>query len=131
MYTHRHAYSWRMPARPCITLYHVSTHRLYKILRRGPLATFATKIVIMASQIPVAQQRQRVRSKRGPGKGLLDWIKLCRSFRTNQQADPDRVITFEELRKHNTEDDCWTAFRGNVAFPPRKLRSSVSIGKIC
>ena len=67
----------------------------------------------MASQVSIAQQRQRVRGKRGPGKGLLDWIKLCRSFK--RQTDPNQVITFEELRKHNTEDDCWTAFRGELA----------------
>ena len=67
----------------------------------------------MADQVSVIQQRQRVRSKRGPGKGLLDWIKLCRSF--NRKTDPNQMITFEELRKHNTEDDCWTAFRGELA----------------
>lgn len=69
----------------------------------------------MASQVSVAQQRQRLRSKRGPGKGLLDWIKLCRNFK-QQTANPKQIITFEELQKHNTEEDCWTAFRGEVAI---------------
>jgi len=68
----------------------------------------------MASQASVAEQRQRLRSKRGPGKGLLDWIKLCRRF-SQQTANPDQIITFEELQKHNKEDDCWTAFRGKIS----------------
>ena len=67
--------------------------------------------IVMAGQISVAQQRQRLRSKRAPGKGLLDWIKLCRSFK-QQTANQTQIVSFEELRKHNTEEDCWTAFRG-------------------
>lgn len=67
----------------------------------------------MAAQVSVAEQRQRARTKRGPGKGLLEWIKLCRSFRS-QQTNPNQLITYEELRKHNTEEDCWTAFRGKT-----------------
>ena len=69
----------------------------------------------MDIQGTIAEQRQRIRVKRGPGKGLLDWIKLCRSFK--QQNSAERVVvTFEELRKYNVEDDCWTAFRGNTAY---------------
>lgn len=68
----------------------------------------------MAGQMSVTEQRKRLRTKRGPGKGLLDWIKLCRSFSAGQQTNPDQLITCEELRKHNTQDDCWTAFRGEV-----------------
>lgn len=65
----------------------------------------------MGSQVTIAEQRQRVRVKLGPGKGLLDWIKLCRRFQSNAG---DIIVTFEELQKHNTEDDCWTAFRGDI-----------------
>ena len=67
--------------------------------------------IVMAAQVSVSQQRQRLRGKRAPGKGLLDWIKLCRSFK-QQTVNQNQIISFEELQKHNTEDDCWTAFRG-------------------
>ena len=69
----------------------------------------------MDSQGTIAEHRQRIRVKRGPGKGLLDWIKLCRSFKQQNTAGRIGVVTFEELRKHNKEDDCWTAFRGDTA----------------
>ena len=69
----------------------------------------------MDGQITVAERRQRLRSKLGPGKGLLDWIKLCRRFKqqNHDSAVEHTVVTFEELQKHNKEDDCWTAFRGD------------------
>ena len=66
----------------------------------------------MAGQISVIEQRQRVRTKLGPGKGLLDWIKLCRRFKQQNVVDQQISVTFEELQKHNTETDCWTAFQG-------------------
>ena len=66
----------------------------------------------MAGQISVIEQRQRVRTKLGPGKGLLDWIKLCRRFKQQNVVDQQTTVTFEELQKHNTENDCWTAFQG-------------------
>lgn len=72
----------------------------------------------MDSQGTIAEHRQRIRVKRGPGKGLLDWIKLCRSFKQQNQGAGRSVVTFEELRKHNKEDDCWTAFRGDTAKYP-------------
>ena len=66
----------------------------------------------MAGQISVIEQRQRVRTKLGPGKGLLDWIKLCRRFKQQNGVDQQITVTFEEMQKHNTENDCWTAFQG-------------------
>jgi len=67
----------------------------------------------MAEWMTVTDQRQRQRSKLDPGKGLLDWIKLCRKHKQqNDTADQLQIIDFEELRKHSSEDDCWTTFRG-------------------
>ena len=75
----------------------------------------------MACQVTIAERKQRLRNKRGPGKGLLDWIKLCRSFKQQQNSAKNIVVTFEELHKHNKEDDCWTAFRGNTAKCPARV----------
>lgn len=68
----------------------------------------------MAEWVTVTDQRQRRRSKLDPGKGLLDWIKLCRKHKQQLNGtDQMQIIAFEELHKHNSENDCWTAFRGH------------------
>ena len=66
----------------------------------------------MAGQLPVTQQKQSKRSVLGSGKGLLDWIKLCRRFKQQNSEGEQIIVTFEELQRHNTESDCWTGFRG-------------------
>ncbi|XP_065920400.1 cytochrome b5 reductase 4-like isoform X2 [Dysidea avara] len=68
----------------------------------------------MAGRMTVTDPRQRRRSKLDPGKGLLDWIKLCRKYKQQNDTDQLQMVAFEELQKHNSEDDCWTAFRGVV-----------------
>lgn len=68
---------------------------------------------LMDGQVTIAERRQRLRTQLGPGKGLLDWIKLCRRFKQQNSESGHIVVTFEELQKHNKEDDCWTAFRGD------------------
>ena len=69
-----------------------------------------------SSRDTVTEHRQHLRTKRGPGKGLLDWIKLCRRFKpqSEQKRAEHIVVTFEELQRHNKEDDCWIAFRGKT-----------------
>jgi len=68
----------------------------------------------MAVRVTVTDQRQRRRSKLDPGKGLLDWIKLCRKYKQQISiVNQFEVVTFEEMQKHNSEDDCWTVFRGS------------------
>lgn len=68
----------------------------------------------MAERVTVTDQRQRRRSKLDPGKGLLDWIKLCRKYKQQISiVNQFEVVTFEEMQKHNSEDDCWTVFRGS------------------
>lgn len=49
----------------------------------------------------------------GPGCGLLDWIRLCRSGKDlTSTGGKTLCVTQEELEKHNTVDDAWTAIRG-------------------
>lgn len=49
----------------------------------------------------------------GPGCGLLDWIRLCRSGKDLTSTGGKTLrVTQEELEKHNTIDDAWTAIRG-------------------
>ena len=51
--------------------------------------------------------------KLGPGCGLLDWIRLCRSGQDlAQNGGTPKMVTLEELSLHNTEEDAWTAIRG-------------------
>ena len=68
----------------------------------------------MDGHITLPEHSQRLRSKRGPGKGLLEWIKLCRRSKQHMNRAEQITVTFEELRRHNKEDDCWTAFRGDT-----------------
>ena len=51
--------------------------------------------------------------KLGPGCGLLDWIRLCRS-KTDLAGNggTPRPVSLEELAEHDMEDDAWTAIRG-------------------
>ena len=53
------------------------------------------------------------RGKLGPGCSLLDWIRLCRSKKDlGCNGGKPRPVTEEELARHNTPDDAWTAIRG-------------------
>lgn len=65
---------------------------------------------------PNLSELGRKKSQRlAKGYSLMDWIRLCKS-------NPDlggshgvmRQITYEELARHNREDDCWTAIEGKV-----------------
>ena len=64
---------------------------------------------------PVAQRPVHSGGKRklGPGCGLLDWIRLCRSkIDLAGNGGTPRPVTLEELAQHDKEDDAWTAIRG-------------------
>ncbi len=78
---------------------------------------------------PVAQRTPSAKSggkrKLGPGCGLLDWIRLCRSKTdlTGNGGSP-RPVTLEELAEHNKEDDAWTAIRGEFILHDTLLHLS-------
>lgn len=50
-----------------------------------------------------------------PGHSLMGWIKLA-STAKNLSGTNGKIIevTPEELEKHNKEEDCWVALKGNV-----------------
>lgn len=52
--------------------------------------------------------------KMPPGKGLIDWIRLCRTKGKDMTGVGGvRIsVTPQMLSEHNREDDCWTAIRG-------------------
>lgn len=51
--------------------------------------------------------------KMAPGCGLLDWIRLSRKNKDLAgTGGVKKPITPEELAKHCTEEDAWTAIRG-------------------
>ena len=52
---------------------------------------------------------------RHPGYSLFEWNKLCESGDDLSGTGGQLLhVTTEDLAKHNTEEDCWTAIRGTV-----------------
>lgn len=45
-----------------------------------------------------------------PGHSLMDWVR----FKAKMPPARPRKITLEELAKHNTVGDVWTAIHGNL-----------------
>eukprot|EP01094_Clydonella_sp_ATCC50884_P017838 TRINITY_DN3187_c3_g1_i1.p1 TRINITY_DN3187_c3_g1~~TRINITY_DN3187_c3_g1_i1.p1 ORF type:complete len:152 (-),score=38.90 TRINITY_DN3187_c3_g1_i1:4-459(-) len=61
----------------------------------------------------MAQPRVKVALK--PGRGLMHWHHLKRTTRDIAgTGGVIRPITKEELKQHNTEEDCWMAIDGRV-----------------
>ncbi|XP_062848258.1 cytochrome b5 reductase 4 [Trichomycterus rosablanca] len=62
---------------------------------------------------PAGQSRNKVALK--PGHSLMDWIRLTKSGRDLTGLRGRLIdVTEEELKKHNTRNDCWTCIRGMV-----------------
>ncbi|XDV39650.1 hypothetical protein PO909_008853 [Leuciscus waleckii] len=62
---------------------------------------------------PAGQNRNKVALK--PGHSLLDWIRLTKSGRDLTGLRGRLIeVTEDELKKHNTRNDCWTCIRGMV-----------------
>ncbi|XP_036442195.1 cytochrome b5 reductase 4 isoform X1 [Colossoma macropomum] len=62
---------------------------------------------------PSGQPRNKVALK--PGHSLMDWIRLTKSGRDLTGLKGRLIdVTEEELKKHNTRNDCWTCIRGMV-----------------
>lgn len=59
-----------------------------------------------------------------PGRSLMDWIRLGNSGKDlTGVGGIRRAVSFEELGKHNKEDDCWIVIRGNFYFIHRCYQS--------
>ena len=59
--------------------------------------------------------RRSVSKRKLPaGKGLIDWIRLCRTKGKDMTGVGGiRInVTPQMLSEHNREEDCWTAIRG-------------------
>lgn len=69
------------------------------------------------SQQRVAPSGQSGRNKVAlkPGHSLMDWIRFAKSGKDLTGLRGRLIeVTQEELKKHNTRDDCWTCIRGMV-----------------
>ncbi|KAJ8411432.1 hypothetical protein AAFF_G00162400 [Aldrovandia affinis] len=76
---------------------------------------------VPSQQFPAPSSQQRVapsgRNKvmLKPGRSLMDWIRVSKSGRDLTGLRGRLIeVTEEELRKHNTREDCWTCIRGMV-----------------
>lgn len=91
---------------PCISVANNSSSIITQAQRNKQAACNATE-----------KKSKAPRRKLGPGCGLLDWIRLCRSKKDLAgNGGVPRPVTEEELAKHNTPDDAWTAIRGIYAY---------------
>ncbi len=74
--------------------------------------TPASPCEAMPSSVGIAKLKSK--TKLGKGCSLLDWIRLCRSKKTEfccNDGTP-RGISERELARHCTKEDAWTAIRG-------------------
>ena len=48
---------------------------------------------------------------------LVGWVKLCKNVKDMAGNDGvQRPVSLDELSRHNTESDPWTAIRGGLIF---------------
>ncbi|BEI84634.1 hypothetical protein CcaverHIS002_0500350 [Cutaneotrichosporon cavernicola] len=87
-------------------------------LKPTPSRAIATPAKLAdGSSLTAAPMKKKGRGKvaLAPGHSALDWARLTKSG-TNLRGfhGPPKRVTMEELKKHKTEDDAWSAFNGVV-----------------
>ncbi|EGG21331.1 cytochrome b5 domain-containing protein [Cavenderia fasciculata] len=77
------------------------------------------RIILQPTENEVEEKKSGKRVKQKvplqPGHSQLDWLKMQRAATPMIHAyEPPRLITIEELEKHNTRQDAWTVYKGKV-----------------
>ena len=86
-------------------------------LNHGSVASSAGEVNQNKQLAARARPARSARKKRnlGPGCGMLDWIRLCRSGKDLTGIGGAQIfVTEEELEKHSTPEDGWTVIRGTL-----------------
>jgi cytochrome b involved in lipid metabolism len=86
----------------------------------GPPASAVTQnggLGVPAAKPAVVKKEKKGRGKvaLGPGCSALDWARLTQSGENLRGVEGGLIrVTKEELAKHKTHDDAWSAFNGAV-----------------
>ena len=85
------------------------------VLRQSAVSMPELGSKLQGTSLSPARKSGVCKRKMPPGKGLIDWIRLCRGKGTDLTGVGGVRITVtpEQLSVHNTEEDCWTAVRGS------------------
>lgn len=103
----------------CLLQYLLASKFYSKVFFRKFLPVISAPRRFMASDIRApTDSKGRVREKVSLKKGfhLMDWVKLSQaaSDMSGRNGGPLLKITSSELKRHNSEFDCWTAYNGKV-----------------
>ncbi|KAJ2378965.1 hypothetical protein IW150_000464 [Coemansia sp. RSA 2607] len=61
-----------------------------------------------------SDQRRRKKVALKPGFSPLDWARLLKSGENLAGVDRPKLLTHEEVQKHNKRDDCWMIIGNKV-----------------
>ncbi|EGC34173.1 hypothetical protein DICPUDRAFT_35486 [Dictyostelium purpureum] len=74
-------------------------------------------ITVLPTEQEIEDKKNGKRKKKVPlphGHSQLDWMKKQNLIRDPTFFNGDGKITITELKKHNTEKDAWTVYKGRV-----------------